>query len=122
MALECEVRARVKEIQTAVLDAKNDQDLVQVLKDIHKFFQFKTCEGNLNESLLDADLESRERSRIFMRNHYTNIAHCLLESISIETVGKLYKADYAKYFLGYFLNGSREDAFLVLTQAIYQSR
>lgn len=116
MPLESDVRSKVREIQNAIRNVKEQRLFVEHLKDLCRFLQNTDDKTGNNEK--EDDLES---NKVFLRNHYTNVARFLLDSMTYETVGHLTKSEFSQYFLHFFLNGCSEDAFLAVTYAVYNT-
>ena len=118
MTLEVEIRAKAREIQNGIRNGKDHQHFLDCLKNVCKLLP---CEDSSVEKGDNKAVEDKECSNIFMKNHYTNFAKFLLDSITLETVGQLTKSEFTQYFLHFFLNGCCEDAFLAVTFAIYNT-
>lgn len=115
MTLESDIRTKVREIQNGIRNVKEHRQYVEHLKSLCTFLP-STDKDNAGKYV---EKEDKECCKIFMKNHYANIAKFLLDSITYETVGHLTKSEFSQYFLHFFLNGCNEDAFLAVTFAIY---
>lgn len=115
MPLESDVRSKVREIQNGIRNVKEQRQIVEHLKDLCRFLQKTDVKTDNSEK---EDLES---NKVFMKNHYTNVARFLLDAVTYETFGHLTKSEFSQYFLHFFLNGCNEDAFLAVTYAVYNT-
>lgn len=109
------MRAVVREIQNKLRKAQDAQQYVTCLKEVNHFLPKQDMGTQW------CDEADKKQTEIFFKYHYASFARSLIDSIAIETVGKLTKAEFTQHFLHYFLCGSFEDTFLVTTYAIYNT-
>lgn len=110
--MEGEIRTKVRELQNNFRRAEDHHAFVICLK-----------EANLLLPDPEHGLDSfeDEQTHIFLKYHYANFARLVINSITMDTVGKLTKAEFTQHFLRFFLSGNYEDSFLVVTNAVYNT-
>ena len=120
MSASAEVRIRVREIQNNIRYAEDKDQLIKSFCEAAAFA--KTENSSKNNTDLKLPSVSLDAKNIFMRDHYSNFASFMLESLSTDLSSSLTKSEFLKYFANFFLNGCCEDAFLNTCGAIYNTR
>ncbi|XP_052790306.1 telomere length regulation protein TEL2 homolog [Mya arenaria] len=110
------IRRTVREIQNKLRNVKSKDDYLSCLRLICQYIPLKKSDSK-NENLDKKPIDD-ENQEIFLKTHYIQMCKFLLDIISIENVGQLSHSEFSQYFLHIFLDGSCENAFLILMDTI----
>ena len=122
MSSDAGIRSDVREIQNKLRQCQDHQMFIESLKSLCSYL---TLQGSKSKSASAKCGELSELSvstKLFLKNHYVQVANFLLDITSLDNVGTLSRSEFSEYFLKFFIEGCCEDAFFVLTSNAWRLR